>query len=75
MHVTIATVNEVLYDGTAQSMTVPGADGEMTLLAKHMPLITTLKEGTITLRNGDTREFPITEGILEVGREGIVVIL
>ncbi len=75
MHVTIAKVNEVLYDGDARSLTVPGAEGEMTLLAKHMPIITTLRKGIITVHAEEKKEFSITEGILEVGKEGIVVIL
>jgi len=75
MHVTIAKVNEVLYDGDVHSLTVPGAEGEMTLLAKHMPIITTLHQGVITVHAEEKKEFPITEGILEVGKEGVVVIL
>ncbi|MBC7836568.1 F0F1 ATP synthase subunit epsilon, partial [Acetobacteraceae bacterium] len=50
MHVTIARVDELLYDGEARSLTVPGSAGEMTLLSEHEPLISTLKPGLITVR-------------------------
>ncbi len=78
MHVVIAKVDEVLFEGEAQSMTVPGAEGEMTLLGHHEPLISTLKPGTITVRldaDSATREFPIDGGVLEVRSDGATVIL
>jgi F-type H+-transporting ATPase subunit epsilon len=77
MHVTIAKVDENLFDGEAVSLTVPGSDGEMTVLSHHEPFITTLKSGTITVRpdreSGQT--FSIDSGILEVNPEGATVIL
>ena len=78
MHVVIAKVSEVYYDGEAHSLTVPGKDGEMAELGEHMPLITTLKAGTINLaevEGGAKREFPVTGGVLEVRRDGATVIL
>lgn len=76
MRVVIAKVNEVLFEGEAQSLTVPGAAGEMTVLGHHMPLVTTLKKGDITLRTGsEEKKFPIHSGVLEVTSRGATVIL
>ena len=78
MRVVIAKVDEVLYEGEAHSMTVPASGGEMTVLGEHMPLITTLKEGTITIResSGATpQKFPVANGVLEVRRDGATIIL
>lgn len=78
MHVVIAKVDENVFTGEAQSVTVPGAEGELTVLNRHMPLITTLKKGTITVReSGDfaPRAFAIESGFLEVRRDGVTVIL
>ncbi len=79
MHVIIAKVDEVFFEGEAGSVTAPGAEGEMTLLPRHMPLITTLKKGIITVRDVKPSEgvhkFPVTGGILEVDRYGVTVIL
>ncbi|HWB34162.1 MAG TPA: F0F1 ATP synthase subunit epsilon [Candidatus Paceibacterota bacterium] len=78
MHVVIAKVDEVFYDGEAHSMTVPAADGEMTVLGEHMPLITTLKPGIIVVREteeGAPKEIAVEGGVLEVRREGATVIL
>ena len=76
MHLVIAKVGEVLFEGEARSVTVPGAEGEMTVLGEHMPLITTLKSGSIILRvAGEVKEFPIDGGVLEVRRDGATVVL
>jgi F-type H+-transporting ATPase subunit epsilon len=78
MHVVIAKVDEVLFEGEAHNMTVPGTEGEMTLLGHHEPLISTLKPGTITVRLDDNsvpREFKIDGGVLEVRSDGATVIL
>jgi F-type H+-transporting ATPase subunit epsilon len=78
MHLVIAKVDEVLFEGEAKSMTVPGQEGELTVMGEHMPLISTLKEGDITVRFGDgsaPRVFHVTDGVLEVRRDGATVIL
>lgn len=76
MHVVIATVDEVFFDGDAQSLTLPASEGEMTVLPEHEPFITTLKNGTITVRsNEESKEFPIQSGILEVRQDGATVVL
>ena len=76
MRVVIAKVTENLFDGEADSMTLPGAEGQMTVLPEHEPLITTLKPGVITVRSGGGEQtFAIEGGILEVRHDGATVIL
>ena len=76
MKVVIAKVDENLYDGEAASLTVPAADGEMTVLPEHMPVVTTLKAGTIVVRGPEgEKQFQIQSGVLEVRRDGATVIL
>jgi len=76
MKVVVAKVDETLYEGEAESLTVPGTDGEMTILGHHEPLITTLKAGSIVVRtSGGEKSFEITGGALEVGPHGATVIL
>ncbi len=77
MHITIAKVSEVFFDGEAEVLTVPSTGGELTILGEHMPLITTLKAGNIVVRQKGEQDktFPITSGVLEVRPEGVTVIL
>lgn len=75
-HLTIASVGETHFDGQAVSATFPGSAGEFTMLAHHEPLVTTLKKGTITVREeGGVKELPIQDGILECSNNRAVVLL
>lgn len=72
----VASVSETFFDGPAASITVPGVEGEMTLLANHEPLVTTLRPGTITVRaGGDAHTYPIEGGVLECSGDKVVVLL
>ena len=77
LHLTISSVSENLYDGPAISTTVPGSAGEMTILPNHEPLISTLKEGVITVRipNAEAKKFPIRSGVLETSGTRTVVLV
>lgn len=76
MKIVIAKVTENLYDGEAESLTVPGSAGEMTILSEHMPIVTTLKPGHVTVRSKEGEKiFEVTGGVLEVRRDGATVIL
>jgi F-type H+-transporting ATPase subunit epsilon len=77
MHVVIAKVDQTLFEGEAHSLTVPGVEGEMTVLGHHEPLVTTLKPGTVTVRvRGEADQaFTIEGGVLEVRSDGATVIL
>lgn len=78
MKVLVAKVGEVLFDGEAYSITLPAVQGEITVLAHHMPVVTPLKAGVVRIHDtqGSTpREFAIESGVLEVTGEGVVVLL
>jgi len=73
---TITTVTEQLFFGEARSVTFPGSEGELTVLKNHVPLITTLSKGIITVRGeGEDRTFPVAHGLLEVSRDGVIVLM
>lgn len=76
MHVHIAKVDQVLYSDKAQSVTLPALEGEVTILPNHIPLVTPLKAGRIVVReSGSEKLFDIEKGLLEVSKEGVVVLL
>ncbi len=76
-HLTIASVGETRFDGAAVSVTLPGTAGELTILAHHEPIVTTLKPGTITVREADAepKHFKIESGILECSESRAIVLL
>lgn len=78
MKLVIAKVDENVFDGDAVSVTVPGSQGEMTVLGHHEPLITTLKAGTIIIRqlaDVEPLQIPIQGGMLEVRSDGATILL
>ena len=76
-HLTIASVGETRFDGAAISATLPGAAGEMTILAHHEPLVTTLKRGTIAVKpsDGEDKIFEVEDGVVECSGNRVVVLL
>jgi F-type H+-transporting ATPase subunit epsilon len=78
MHLVIAKVDEIFFDGEAYSLTAPGSEGEMTVLAEHEPLVTTLKKGELVVHEAagsQPKKFSVESGVLEVRRDGATVIL
>jgi len=50
------------------SVQIPGADGEMTAMPGHAPLITTLRPGILRVEStGGTQEYVVTGGFAEIG--------
>ncbi len=76
-HLTIAAVGENLFDGEAVSVTVPGAEGVLTVLAHHEAFVTPLKAGKIEVETeAGTQTFELTDtGILEVSNNQATVII
>lgn len=76
-HLIIASVGETKFDDRASVATLPGSAGEFTVLAHHEPLVTTLKEGTITVKDqrGDTKTFDVESGVFECANNRVVVLL
>ena len=73
---TISKVNAPLFHGEAQSVTLPGTEGEFTILAHHAPLISILKKGTILVRNREgIKSFTIENGLLETSNGQVTVLV
>lgn len=73
---TIAKVNEELFSGPAVSVTLPGVEGQLTVLADHVPFVTLLKEGAIMVRTElGEQEFTIEKGVLEISDNQVTVLV
>ena len=77
MKLIISSVDTKHCDGEAKTLTLPGSEGELTVLSHHAPLITTLKQGTLRVKKEDdsVEEFAIESGILEVSENEATVLL
>ncbi len=73
---TIAQVDKQLFRGEVVSATLPGKEGQMTIMAGHAPVISLLKEGSIVVRHKDGEEqFEIKKGTLEVSGSHATVLV
>jgi F-type H+-transporting ATPase subunit epsilon len=63
----IVSQDRIVYQGAADIVVLPGADGVMGILPNHSPVLTTLKFGVITIRSKGLEEnFTVAGGIAEV---------
>jgi F-type H+-transporting ATPase subunit epsilon len=63
----IITPDQTVFDGTVDAVTLPSADGEITVLENHIPLITTLMPGPVLVRQGETEQvYAVARGMIEV---------
>jgi F-type H+-transporting ATPase subunit epsilon len=66
--VSVVTPDGPAYEGDAQMIIVPGAAGEIGVLARHAPLIATLKAGStrVHVSENEVIEFATGPGFFEV---------
>lgn len=58
-----------------KAVQIPGADGDMTAMPDHAPLITTLRPGILKVEApGETSEYVVFGGFAEIGASGISVL-
>ena len=66
--VSLVTPEGAVYEGPAEMIVVPGAAGEIGVLARHAPLVAMLKAGStrVHLGDGEVREFATGPGFFQV---------
>lgn len=76
MKLSILTLDKTLYADEAQSVSVPGILGRLQALSHHVPLITALKKGSISVVDTKgTKEFAIESGVLEIKPDEINILI
>lgn len=59
----------------AEEVRIPGAEGDLTAMAQHSPLITTLRPGILTVSGPEGEaEYIVTGGFAEIGAESVSVL-
>ena len=75
LHLEFVSPESVLFSGDVDQVDLPGAEGDMGILAGHAPLVTTLRPGIVTIFRGGAREaVVVTGGFAEVGPGGLTVL-
>jgi F-type H+-transporting ATPase subunit epsilon len=75
-HLQIISPRRVEYDGQVESLIAPGEGGYLGVLADHAPLLTTLTDGTVTIRGAEgTRELKLSGGgFLEIHKNKVLML-
>jgi len=75
LHLEFVSPESVLFSGDVDQVDLPGAEGDMGILAGHAPLVTTLRPGIVTIYRGGAREVVVlTGGFAEVSPAGLTVL-
>ncbi len=75
-HLVIASSDGNLFDGDALSISLRGAEGDLAVMAGHIPLITSVKPGEcrVTLPDGTEKAGTSDGGLLTVSPEKTVLL-
>jgi F-type H+-transporting ATPase subunit epsilon len=72
----VVTPEGTVFEGEAQMLVVPGAAGEIGVLARHAPLVAMLKAGEIRVKAAnDWQSFAAGPGFFKVQRDRAIVLV
>jgi F-type H+-transporting ATPase subunit epsilon len=76
MQLDILTPEKKIYSGEADAVSFPGTAGAFQVLNHHAPLISSLKEGDIKVRNKKEEVlFHVKSGFVEVLKNKVTVLV
>ncbi len=71
----IVTPSSMAFEGEVRSVLAPGSDGYFEVLIGHVPMLTSLRPGILTIRNDDGRKrYTVSGGFVEVLRTQMTVL-
>lgn len=73
---TISTPDGHIFDDEVVSLSLRGADGDLAILAGHIPFATVVKEGEchIETSSGDIKNASVGRGVLTCGTDGAILL-
>jgi F-type H+-transporting ATPase subunit epsilon len=75
LHVEVVTAERELYNGEADMVSAPGAEGRLGILPRHAALLTTLVAGELKIKLGGAEEpLFVSGGFLEVSENAVTIL-
>jgi F-type H+-transporting ATPase subunit epsilon len=75
LHFSLVAPERELYAGDVDQVDAPGVEGDFGVFAGHEPFMTTLRSGSVTVRDGaKTRTFTIEGGFADVTPESFTIL-
>jgi F-type H+-transporting ATPase subunit epsilon len=75
LHVEVVTQTGAIYANDADEVVAPGSEGQLGILPRHAPLMTTLKIGALRVKHGGNEEtIFIGGGFMEVFNDEVTIL-
>ncbi|MBL4618353.1 MAG: F0F1 ATP synthase subunit epsilon [Robiginitomaculum sp.] len=75
LHFSLVSPEKELFSGGVDSVTVPGSEGDFGVYPQHMPVMTTIRPGAISVMNDEVeRRIYIRGGFADVTAEGLTIL-
>ena len=72
--VEIITPDKSMHKSNAQEVTIPSYEGEMGILRDHIPLITFLRPGLISIKDQKEKKYYVEEGTVEFSNNNLLIL-
>ena len=72
--VEIISPDQTILKQEANEVTIPSYEGQMGILNNHIPLITFLRPGIITIKTNVEKKFYVEEGIVEFSNNNLLIL-
>lgn len=71
----IITPDKKIYSGEVSSVSVPGTDGRFQLLDNHAPIISTLLNGQVRVKDREgEKSFDVKGGVIENLKNKVIIL-
>ncbi len=71
----LVTPEQVLVSGEVQSLSIPGVEGNMTVLADHSPVATAIRPGYLEVQETEKSErYFLSGGFVEISQKEVIIL-
>ena len=70
----IITPDKTILKSEATEATIPSFEGQMSILKDHIPLITFLRPGIISVQNQEEKKYFVEEGTVEFSDNNLLIL-
>ena len=75
LHFSLVSPERELFSGLVDQVDAPGSEGDFGVLAGHAPFMTALREGFVTIHEGDkVHRYELQGGFADVTPEGLTIL-
>ena len=72
--VEIISPDHTIFKQEVNEVTIPSFEGQMGILNNHIPLITFLRPGIITIKTNNEKKFYVEEGTVEFSNNNLLIL-